>query len=159
MDMSIVPRMESTEELPVQHLRTNRVERALDAIRMAFLERMTLADLEAGAAEQLAGLVVNYLRSDVPAHGDDACGIEPFGFGRGLRRNTYMTPPQYVIYCRLRRAMALLERDDLDVESIALEVGCLGQNHLTYLFSKHVGTTPTYYRKAVRDGCARPDPL
>jgi AraC family transcriptional regulator len=67
-----------------------------------------------------------------------------------------MTPHQYIIRCRLRRAMKLLARDELTLADIALEVGCSCQSHLTTLFRKHLGTTPGAFRLSAREGQRRP---
>ncbi len=80
-----------------------------------------------------------------------AVGLDPFTFGRGFKLATGMTPHQYIIRCRLRRAMRLLARDDeLTLADIALEVGCSCQSHLTTLFRKHLGTTPGAFRGSAR---------
>ena len=79
-------------------------------------------------------------------------GVEAFGFGRSFKLFTGMTPHQYVIRCRVQRAMKLLEGEKLSVSDIALEVGCSCQSHLTTLFRKHTGTTPAAFRRAARDG-------
>jgi len=82
-------------------------------------------------------------------------GLDPFTFGRGFKLSTGMTPHQYIIRCRLRRAMKLLARDGLTLADIALEVGCSCQSHLTTLFRKHLGTTPGAFRDSAREGQQR----
>jgi AraC-like DNA-binding protein len=82
-------------------------------------------------------------------------GLDPFTFGRGFKGSTGMTPHQYIIRCRLRRAMKLLARDELTLADIALEVGCSCQSHLTTLFRKHLGTTPGAFRNSAREGQQR----
>jgi AraC family transcriptional regulator len=79
-------------------------------------------------------------------------GLDPFTFGRGFKQATGMTPHQYVIRCRLRRAMKLLAHDELALADVALEVGCSCQSHLTTLFRKHLGTTPGAFRLSARRG-------
>jgi len=76
--------------------------------------------------------------------------LDPFTFGRSFKQSTGMTPHQYVIRCRLRRAMKLLRRESLSLADIALDVGCSCQSHLTTLFRKHLGTTPGALRAAAR---------
>jgi len=82
-------------------------------------------------------------------------GVDPFTFGRCFKLSTAMTPHQYIIRCRLRRAMNLLAREDLTIADIALEVGCSCQSHLTTLFRKHLGTTPGAFRASARQGQQR----
>jgi AraC family transcriptional regulator len=79
-------------------------------------------------------------------------GLDPFTFGRGFKQATGMTPHQYVIRCRLRRAMKLLAHDEVALADVALEVGCSCQSHLTTLFRKHLGTTPGAFRLSARQG-------
>jgi transcriptional regulator GlxA family with amidase domain len=78
-------------------------------------------------------------------------GLDPFSFGRGFKLSTGMTPHQYIIRCRLRRAMKLLAREEFTLADIALEVGCSCQSHLTTLFRKHLGTTPGAFRVSARE--------
>lgn len=80
-----------------------------------------------------------------------AVGLDQFTFGRSFKLTTGITPHQYIIRCRLRRAMRLLARDELTLADIALEVGCSCQSHLTTLFRKHLGTTPGAFRDAARE--------
>ena len=79
-------------------------------------------------------------------------GMDPFSFGRGFKLSTGMTPHQYIIRCRLRRAMKLLARGERPLADIALEVGCSCQSHLTTLFRSHLGTTPGAFRLSAREG-------
>jgi transcriptional regulator GlxA family with amidase domain len=79
-------------------------------------------------------------------------GVDAFGFGRRFKLSTGMTPHQYVIRCRVRRAVKMLARDELSLTDIALEVGCSCQSHLTTLFRKYMGTTPGAFRRTARDG-------
>ncbi len=76
--------------------------------------------------------------------------LPPFFFGRNFKYTTGLTPRQYVIRCRIKRAMSLLTSGDQSIADIALEVGCSCQSHLTTLFRKHTGTTPAAFREASR---------
>jgi len=80
---------------------------------------------------------------DMAAH----VGIERHAFGRRFKRTTGLTPRQYVIRKRLRRAKALLAGRDASVAQVALDVGCSCQSHLTTLFRQHLDTTPAAYRR------------
>ena len=80
----------------------------------------------------------------------DAVGLAPFSFGRSFKLTTGLTPHQYVIRCRIRKAMTLLAKSQQSICDIALDVGCSCQSHLTTLFRKHTGTTPGAFRMASR---------
>jgi transcriptional regulator GlxA family with amidase domain len=82
----------------------------------------------------------------------DAVGLAPFNFGRSFKLTTGLTPHQYVIRCRMRKAMSLLVNTDQTICDIALDVGCSCQSHLTTLFRKHTGTTPGAFRMASKIG-------
>jgi AraC-like DNA-binding protein len=77
-----------------------------------------------------------------------AVGLAPFSFGRSFKLTTGLTPHQYVIRCRMRKAMSLLANTEQSICDISLDVGCSCQSHLTTLFRKHTGTTPGAFRMA-----------
>lgn len=80
-----------------------------------------------------------------------AVGLSAFRFGRAFKLASGVTPRQYVIRCRVARAMKLLQRAEPSIAEIALEVGCSCQSHLTTVFRKHTGTTPGAFRRAARE--------
>lgn len=82
-------------------------------------------------------------------------GMERFAFARGFKLSTGLTVHQYVIRCRLRRAMHLLLNDELGLSEIAVEVGFSCQSHMTTLFRKHLGTTPGALRMGASHGAKR----
>ncbi len=62
-------------------------------------------------------------------------------------RNTFhITPAQYVIDQRLRRAQWLLLYTRLDITRIALESGFSSHSHLTSSFTRRYGRTPSQFR-------------
>jgi transcriptional regulator GlxA family with amidase domain len=81
----------------------------------------------------------------------DEIGMDRYAFGRRFKLTTGITPHQYVIRCRIRKAMKLLAHGRLGLADIALEVGCSCQSHFTTLFRDHVGTTPGEFRRRVAD--------
>jgi len=82
-------------------------------------------------------------------------GMEPFAFARGFKLSTGLTVHQYVIRCRLRRAMHLLLNGGLGLAEVAVEVGFSCQSHMTTLFRKHLGTTPGALRMGAFHGAKR----
>jgi AraC family transcriptional regulator len=84
-----------------------------------------------------------------------ALGMEKFRFGRAFKLATGISPRQYVIRCRVMRAMGLLARGAGRPADVARAVGCSNQSHLTNLFRKHIGTTPGAFRRAAALGRLR----
>lgn len=59
-----------------------------------------------------------------------------------------MTPLQWVLTAKVRRAQGLLESSSLSVESVAQEAGFGTATSLRKHFGRHVGTSPQAYRNA-----------
>ncbi|KAA2244120.1 helix-turn-helix transcriptional regulator [Salinarimonas soli] len=77
--------------------------------------------------------------------------LSPFHFARMFKESVGVPPRAYLTRLRLERACQLLETTDLPVTEIALEVGYSSNQVLARLFVKHRNTTPSDYRRAVRD--------
>ena len=77
-------------------------------------------------------------------------GMSAFSFGRRFKITTGLTPHQYVIRRRIRKAMSLLASSERRICDIALDVGCSCQSHLTTMFRKYAGTTPSAFRRAAK---------
>ena len=85
-------------------------------------------------------------------------GIDRHVFGKRFKLTTGMTPHEYVVRCRLRRAMKLLAGSELSIVDIALEVGCACQSHFTTMFRQCTGTTPAAFRSVTRRTRSSPPP-
>lgn len=75
--------------------------------------------------------------------------ISKYHFIRNFKQSVGLTPHQFQIQNRIRKAQHLIN----DVESItevALTTGFCDQSHLIKHFKKHVGLTPTAYKFACR---------
>jgi AraC family transcriptional regulator len=81
--------------------------------------------------------------ADMAAH----AGMEHYQFGRWFKRTTGLTPHQFVIRKRLRRARAMLTQQHRSLADVALDVGCSCQSHLTTLFRRHLDITPGAFRR------------
>ena len=77
--------------------------------------------------------------------------LPPFHFARMFKQSVGVPPRVYLTRLRMERACELLERTDLPVTEIALEVGYSSNQVLARIFTKHQRMTPTDYRRAVRD--------
>jgi transcriptional regulator GlxA family with amidase domain len=77
-------------------------------------------------------------------------GLSKYYFARAFKQSMGMTPHDYVMQCRVRRAQELLASTDLPVSEIAIAVGFADQSHCARRFREHVGMTPSRYRWSTR---------
>ncbi|WP_119168244.1 helix-turn-helix domain-containing protein [Algihabitans albus] len=68
-------------------------------------------------------------------------------FARHFKRSLGSAPYAYVIERRLERARRLLAETGRSVKDVAAICGFADQAHLTRLFARHYGTTPSVFRK------------
>ncbi len=68
-------------------------------------------------------------------------------FNKLFRRATGQTPHAYLAAVRLERAKALLADSDVPVKAIAQEIGFEDPYYFARCFRRHVGVTPTQYRR------------
>lgn len=69
---------------------------------------------------------------------------------RKFKEQVGMTPAQWVIQARIRKAQRLLETTDLSIDQLASEVGFRSPSVLREHFSAQLGTSPQGYRRAFR---------
>jgi AraC family transcriptional activator FtrA len=74
--------------------------------------------------------------------------MSPRTFYRRLKQATGTTPLHWLLDQRLRHAQSLLESTDHSVERIAKLTGLGTANNLRSHFHKHIGTSPSTYRRA-----------
>lgn len=73
-------------------------------------------------------------------------GLSPTHFCRMFREAIGITPHQFILKCRLKRAEHLLQNSDLSISSIAEASGFNSQSHFTRLFMKKMGKNPSAHR-------------
>ena len=78
----------------------------------------------------------------------DTAHVSPRHFSRSFRRIFGETPHQYLLSRRLERARHLLRTTDDSVAEICLAVGFTSVGSFTSTFTRHVGVSPTTYRRA-----------
>lgn len=83
-----------------------------------------------------------------------AAHVSPRHFSRSFRRTFGETPYQYLLTRRIERARHLLRTTDLRVAEVCLAVGFTSVGSFTTTFRRHVGVSPTTYRRHY----ARPSP-
>ena len=84
---------------------------------------------------------------------DDLAGIaclSRFHFGRVFKRDTGLSPYQYVMRTRIDRAKELLKSSELGVTQIAHACGFASQSHLSDTFRRMVGASPVEWRQTMR---------
>jgi AraC family transcriptional regulator len=72
--------------------------------------------------------------------------ISPTYFASLFKHSIGISPHQYVIRQRVKRARSLLLKTDLAIADIALQVGFSSQSHLTQQFKRFTGMTPKQVR-------------
>lgn len=73
--------------------------------------------------------------------------VSPRHFSRSFRRTFGETPYQYLLTRRLERARHLLRTTDLRVAEVCFAVGFNSVGSFTTTFRRHVGVSPTAYRR------------
>ena len=63
------------------------------------------------------------------------------------KRETGLSPIQYVIHCRIGEAQSLLMETNMPIHEIEEQLGFGSSCHLTTMFKKYVGISPREYRK------------
>jgi len=74
-------------------------------------------------------------------------GLSPFHFLRIFARVLGVTPHQYLVRSRLRRAALLLADQERSITELALEVGFADLSNFIRTFQRAVGVTPSVFRK------------
>jgi AraC family transcriptional regulator len=77
--------------------------------------------------------------------------LSPFHFARMIKQSLGVPPRVYLTRLRVERACELLEQTDRPITEIALEVGYSSSQVLARVFLKHMRSSPSDYRRAVRD--------
>jgi AraC-like DNA-binding protein/quercetin dioxygenase-like cupin family protein len=80
-----------------------------------------------------------------------SAAVSPFHLVREFTRAVGLSPHQYLIQTRVRRACELLASRSA-ISDVAASVGFVDQSHLTAHFRRYVGTTPAAYQRGVSRG-------
>jgi AraC family transcriptional regulator len=73
--------------------------------------------------------------------------LSPYYFTRPFTAMVGMPPYRYLINLRIQRAAQLLRESDLTVTQILHRVGFHSPSHFTTTFRRHMGLSPTAYRR------------
>lgn len=66
-------------------------------------------------------------------------------------RHVGITPYQYIMDCRHKKAKEMLEIADISLEEITRQCGFVNNAHFSTVFKQREGTSPLAYRKSVRE--------
>ena len=77
----------------------------------------------------------------------DAC-ISPFHMIREFKKAFGLTPHQFQMQCKVRKAQKLLE--ERPAAEVTFDAGFYDQSHMDRCFKKVVGLSPKEYKKAVK---------
>lgn len=78
-----------------------------------------------------------------------SASISPYHMIRKFKNDFGLTPHQFQIQCRIRKAQKLLE-DGKSVIEVAYATGFCDQSHFDRCFRKIVGLTPSAYKQVAR---------
>lgn len=108
---------------------------------------------------RLTGLMprmLSRIREKVEAHLDSDLSLDSLAkdsgysrahFFRIFREATGLTPYEYVLDLRLKRAQELLKHANSNIIDVALSCGFASQSHMTTVFKQHLGMTPGELRR------------
>ncbi len=77
--------------------------------------------------------------------------LSPSYFTRAFKENTGLSPMQYLLNIRIKRACELLRETDQKVGEIALSVGFSNQQRFNDMFKKQTNMTPMQYRNSSKN--------
>ncbi len=76
-----------------------------------------------------------------------ACNMSPWKFSRTFKQMYGMTFQDYVMRLRIKEATRLLRDTSADVMEVCFATGFGDPSHFTRTFRRHVGVTPSTYRR------------
>ncbi|MFC4995104.1 helix-turn-helix domain-containing protein [Rubritalea tangerina] len=78
-------------------------------------------------------------------------GFSTRQFGRHFQDAFGTTPQQFIMKTRIQAACEELRKSDMDLATLAMNLGFYDQSSFTMHFRKHIGVTPLQFRKQNRE--------
>jgi AraC-like DNA-binding protein len=127
------------------------VSRFVDAVSGRARKPVAVSARDRRRAVETAGWIEanSHTSIDLDAAANQA-GISPFHFLRIFAGVLGVTPHQYLVRSRLRRAARLLADEDLGITDIAYEVGFADLSNFVRTFHRAAGASPRAFRQAAR---------
>jgi AraC family transcriptional regulator len=148
---------DANEGFSTERLYTEYLTQAL-AVRMLFLGRQTKPQTNNRGASGLPKRVLRRIIERMRCFGSDLSlpalanesGYSRVHFVRMFRAATGYSPHNYLLNLKLERARELLRNPSISLIDIALDCGFSSHSHMSRLFHKIVGVTPSAYRRSLR---------
>jgi AraC family transcriptional regulator len=142
----------TTEKLYTEHLAQALVVRAL------FLGRQAKPQTNTRLTSALPGHILRriiermrYFNCDLSLQAlANESGYSRVHFVRMFKAATGSSPHNYLLNLKLERARELLRNPSMSLIDIALDCGFSSHSHMSRLFHKIVGVTPTAYRRSLQ---------
>ena len=151
-------------ELLIEELETERSLGRLfvDSLAHALATRYLLLECTANShseprVSRLPARLLNRVREKIEANLDTDLSLDSLAaesgysrahFLRMFRAATGLTPHQYVMDLRIRRAQECLRQKDASIIDIAVSCGFSSQSHMTTVFRQRLEMTPAEYRRS-----------
>lgn len=100
--------------------------------------------------------IVNYIKDHIADSNisvnqlADNIGVSKSGLNRKMKKITGITPKDFIIHARMRKAGQLLKTTDLPIKDIAYDCGFADQNYFGKSFRNIYNMSPTEYRQKGR---------
>jgi AraC family transcriptional regulator len=148
---------DANEGYTTERLYTEYLTQAL-AVRMLFLGRRTQPQTNNRGTSALPRHVLRRIIERMRCFSCDLSlqalanesGYSRVHFVRMFRAATGYSPHNYLLNLRLERARELLNNPSRSLIDIALDCGFSSHSHMSRLFHKSVGVTPSAYRRSLR---------
>jgi AraC family transcriptional regulator len=148
---------DANEGYTTERLYTEHLTQAL-AVRMLFLGRSPKPQTNNRGTSSLPKHVLRRIIDRMRCFSCDLSlqalanesGYSRVHFVRMFRAATGFSPHNYLLNLRLERARELLRNPSISLIDIALDCGFSSHSHMSRLFHKSVGVTPSAYRRGLR---------
>ena len=148
---------DANEGYTTERLYTDYLSQAL-AVRMLFLGRQTMPQTNYRSTSALPKHVLRRVIERMRSFSSDLSlqalanesGYSRVHFVRMFKTATGYSPHNYLLNMKLERARELLKNPAMSLIDIALDCGFASHSHMSRLFHKNVGITPSAYRRSLR---------
>ena len=148
---------DANEGFSNEKLYTEYLAQAL-AVRMLYQGKQTRPEIKNRGASALPGHVLRRVIERMRCFSSDLSlqtlanesGYSRVHFVRMFRAATGYSPHNYLLNLKLERARELLKKLSMSLIDIALDCGFSSHSHMSRLFHKIVGVTPSAYRRSLR---------